>query len=107
VLDAPDQGGGWEEIFRSLEMVEFFDLDAVVRYALARSSALTAARVGFVLEQHREEWMVEEKHLEPLLRSAPAQPRYLDASREPGRLVPRWNLIVPELVQNRRWEEEA
>ena len=30
VFDAPDKGGGWEEIWRSLEMVEFFDLDAVI-----------------------------------------------------------------------------
>ena len=105
LLHASEHGGGWEEIWRSLEMVEFFDLRAVVEYTLRLRSALTAARVGFFLEQHREEWMVEEKHLEPLLRSAPAQPRYLSPRREPGRLVARWNLVVPEYVLHRRWEE--
>lgn len=105
LFHAPEQGGGWEEIWRSLEMVEFFDLHAIVEYTLLLRSALTAARVGFFLEQHREEWMVEEKHLEPLLEHVPAQPRYLSARREPGRLVARWNLVVPEYVLGRQWEE--
>jgi predicted transcriptional regulator of viral defense system len=37
VLDAPDFGGGWEEVWRSLEMVEYFDLAAVVEHTLKRS----------------------------------------------------------------------
>ncbi len=105
LLHAPEQGGGWEEVWRSLGMVEFLDLHAVVEYTLLLRSALTAARVGFVLEQHREQWMVEEKHLEPLLRNTPAQPRYLNPRRESGKLVARWNLVVPEYVLQRRWEE--
>ena len=105
VLDAPDKGGGWEEVWRSLEMVEFFDLDAVIVYALALGSALTVARVGFFLEQHREALMVEDAHLDRLGAHAPAQPRYLDGTRRSGRLVSRWNLVVPEYVLNRRWEE--
>jgi predicted transcriptional regulator of viral defense system len=34
VLDRPSLGGGWEEIWRSLESVEFFDVDKVVDYSL-------------------------------------------------------------------------
>jgi len=105
VLHAPDLGGGWEEIWRSLEMVEFFDLEAVVSYTLAMKAALTAARVGFFLEQHRDALFVEERHLNELERHRPRQNRYLDRSREPGRLVARWRLIVPERVLHRRWEE--
>ncbi len=30
VLHAPALGGGWEEIWRSLELIEFLDLDAVI-----------------------------------------------------------------------------
>jgi predicted transcriptional regulator of viral defense system len=107
VLDAPAQGGGWEEIWRSLEMVEFFDLAAVVDYSVKLGSAITAARVGFVLDRHRREWMVEEQHLEPLRRLAPDQPRYFGTRRESGRLVKGWNLIVPETVLGRTWEEPA
>jgi len=105
VLDAPDKGGGWEEIWRSLEMVEFFDLDAIIACTRSLGSALTAARVGLFLEQHREVLMVEDKHLKELEKLAPAQPRYLDSDRQSGKLIKRWNLVVPEYVLNRRWEE--
>jgi len=107
VLHSPEKAGGWEEIWRSLEMVEFFDLDAVVEYAAKLNSAITVARVGFFLEQHHEELMVEDRYLETLHGLGPAQPRYLDSRREPGQLVSRWNLIVPERVLNRTWQEVA
>lgn len=105
VLDAPEHGGGWEEIWRSLGSVEFFDIDAVVAYAVKLGSALTVARVGFFLEQHRESLMVEEGQLEALRMHAPGQPRYLDQRRVPGRLVARWNLVVPEQVLSGAWAE--
>jgi len=105
VLDAPGKAGGWEEVWRSLEMVEFFDLVKVVDYALRLGSALTVARVRFFLEQHRDALMVEDQHLKALREYAPAQPRYLDTHREPGRLVSTWNLVVPERVLERRWQE--
>lgn len=105
VLDAPHLSGGWEEVWRSLEMVEYFDLDAVLAYTRLRGSALTAARVGFFLEQHSEPLMVEAGHLDALRALAPAQPRYLDSRREPGRLVKGWNLIVSERVLTRSWGE--
>jgi len=107
VLDKPEKCGGWEEIWRSLGMVEFFDLDAVIAYAMAFGSSLTIARVGFFLEQQREALMVNDNHLSALRAQAPKQPRYLDGTRTSGRLVPRWNLIVPESVLDRRWEEVA
>jgi len=107
VLDKPDKCGGWEEIWRSLGMVEFFDLDAVIAYATAIGSSLTIARVGFFLDQHRETLMVGDNHLAALCAQVPKQPRYLDVTRATGRLVSRWNLIVPKSVLDRRWEEVA
>lgn len=105
VLDAPDHGGGWEEIWRSLESVEFFDLDAVINYALRLGSALTVARVGFYLEQHREQLMVEDRHLKALRARAPEQPRYFDRARGPGKFVQPWNLVVPVQILSRSWAE--
>lgn len=107
VLDKPDRAGGWEEVFRSLEMVEFFDLDAVADYALKLGTSLTVARVGFYLEHHRDTLMVEDHHLEALRPHVPTQPLYLDSRRESGRLVADWNLVVPERVLARSWEEPA
>lgn len=105
VLDAPEKGGGWEEIWRSLELVEFFDLDAVIDYTRKLGSAIAAARVGFFLDQHREPLMVEEAHLQKLKELGPRGPRYFDPKRRPGRLVARWNLVIPEQVLSRSWEE--
>jgi len=107
VLHTPALGGSWEEIWRSLQMIEFLDLDAVIAYALRLDSATTVARVGFFLAQHRERLFVEHAHLECLQAHAPKDPRYLDASRESGRLVHPWNLIVPERVLEQRWGEVA
>jgi predicted transcriptional regulator of viral defense system len=105
VLDGPDKCGGWEETWRSLELIEFFDLDAVISYVRLLASAITAARVGLFLGQHRESLMVEEKHLAALRALAPTQPRYLDGTRQSGKLIQPWNLVVPENLLNRRWEE--
>lgn len=106
VLDRPSLSGTWEEIWRSLESVEFFDLDTVVEYALLLGNATTAAKVGFFLEQHREPLMVEERHLKQLSQMRSRQPHYLDRGRrESGRLVSEWNLVIPKEVLDRAWEE--
>jgi len=106
VLDRPDLSGSWEEIWRSLESVEFFDLDKVVEYALLLKNSTTTAKVGFFLEQHREPLMVETRHLEALRAHRPRQPHYIDrAKRKSGRLVSEWNLVVPMDVYERTWSE--
>jgi len=106
VLNRPGLSGDWEEIWRSLESVEFFDLDKVVEYALLLGNATTAAKVGFFLDQHREPLMVEEKHLKPLRDLRPRQPHYLDRrKRKSSRLVSEWNLIIPGEVLERTWAE--
>jgi len=107
VLHSPQRCGGWEEVWRSLELVELFDVDAVVEYALHLRSELTVARVGYFIEQHRDELLIDGDQLAGLRRLAPRQPRYLDATHTPGRLVRGWNLVVPDEVAERRWEETA
>ena len=106
VLDRPQRSGGWEEVWRSLELVEFFNLDRVVEYALLLDNSTTASKVGFFLDQHREELMVDECHLGALRERRPRQPHYLDRNRRgPGRLVAQWNLVVPMEVAERSWAE--
>ncbi len=106
VLDRPNLSGSWEQIWRSLESVEFFDLPRVVDYALLLGNATTAAKVGFFLDQHRDVLMAKETHLKPLRDMKPRRPHYLERSkRHSGRLVQAWNLVVPESVINRSWAE--
>ncbi len=108
VLDRPRQSGGWEEVWRSLESIEFFDVERVVECALLLGNATTAARVGFYLEQHREALMVRSAYLEGLRKHRPRQPHYLDGARNGrGRHVSGWNLVVPREVLDRAWEEVA
>ncbi len=104
VLDRPDLGGGWEEIWRSLEAVEYFDLDRVFEYARLLGNRTTAAKVGFYLEQHAEALMVEERHLQPLRALCPKQPHYLERGKS-GKLIARWNLVVPSSLYERSWEQ--
>lgn len=106
VLNRPDLTGSWEEIWRSLEAVEFFDLDKVALYVDLLGNATTAAKVGFFLEQHRDTLMVEEAHLKTFRDRRPLRPHYLERSRrKAGRFVTAWNLVVPEEVYGRSWEE--
>ncbi len=106
ILDRPALSGSWEEIYRSLEAIEFFDLDKVVEYALLLGNATTIAKVGFYLEQHHESLMVEERHLAPLREQRPRQPHYLDSSkRKSGNLVSDWNLVLPAELLNQTWGE--
>ena len=108
LFDRPDLGGGVEEVWRSLAAVEFFDVEAVTEYALLLGNATTVAKVGFFLEAHRERLMVSDEHLACLRHRRPRQPHYFE-KRDAGkvRLVAGWNLLVPEFVMDKAWEEPS
>lgn len=106
MLDRPELSGGWEETWRSLEMVEFFDLNRVIDYALLLGNATTVAKVGWFLDCHRKSLMVEAQHLKLLREHRPRQPRYLSRRGSgPVRMIGKWNLIVPEELAQQRWAE--
>lgn len=107
VLSRPDLAGGYEEVWRSLESVEFLDLDKVTAYALLLANATTAAKAGYFLDQHRSELMVEEAHLKKLRAIRPRMPHYLErGKKQETRLVADWNLVVPRRLFERSWREE-
>ena len=106
VLDRPELSGSWEEKWRSLENVEFLDLDQVIKYVQLLDNATTAAKVGFFLEQHKDQLMVGEKYFNALKKLCPKSPHYLDLrKKKDSRLVKEWNLIVPEEILQKTWEE--
>lgn len=106
VLDRPDLTGSWEEIWRSLESIEFFDLDQVIEYVLLLENATTAAKVGFFLEQHKETLMVDNIHLSPLRKLRPRQPHYLIRDKRKNcQWIKEWNLMIPVEILNKSWGE--
>ena len=106
VLDRPNLSGSWEEIWRSLESIEFLDLDMVLGYVTALENATTAAKVGFYLEQHREALMVSDEYIKRIKNLCPKSPHYMDRDyQDDGQLLADWNLIVPADVLQKNWEE--
>jgi len=106
MLDRPELSGSWEEIWRSLESVEYFDLDQVLEYTTLIENSTTAAKVGYFLEQHKDQLMVENYHLKYLRKHKPRQPHYMTRNkRKDCHLIKDWNLMVPNVIINQTWKE--
>jgi predicted transcriptional regulator of viral defense system len=106
VLDRPDLGGGWEEVFRSLDSIEFLDLDQVLQYVAQLGNSTTAAKVAYYLVTNRERLHVTDGHLKKLRPLLPKRPVYMDQKIvNPSTLVPECRLRVPDRVLKKTWEE--
>jgi predicted transcriptional regulator of viral defense system len=104
VLERPQYCGGFEEMYRCLEKMPYLQTDLVLQYLTMRQQKKLFARVGFFLEQHREQFQVEESFLQQLQSNRPSHPLYWDRTKKGGELQRRWNLIVPVAVARRQWE---
>jgi len=104
-LERPQYCGGFEEMYRSLEKLPYIQPDVILQYLDLREQKNLYARVGFFLEQHRNDFQVEESFLQRLARNVSTQPVYWVPDRKGGVLASRWNLILPEAVMHRKWEE--
>lgn len=106
VLDRPNLCGSWEEIWRSLESVEYFNIEEVLEYAFLLDNATTIAKLGFFLETHREALLISDRHLERLIKHRPSRPHYFDRHAcDHQQMISKWNIIVPLNILNRAWEE--
>ncbi len=105
-LDRPEYSGGWEEIWRSAEHTTILNFDKIIEYAILLDNASTISKLGFFLEQHKERFNVDENNLKILEKNKPRGIHYLDRTkRESGKFIQRWNLIVPDKIIERTWEE--
>lgn len=96
VLDRPYLCGSWEEIWLSLESIEYLDMDQVLKYALFLANSTTIAKLGFFLETHQKELMIPEHYLEELRQRCPAKPHYMDRNQsQQQKMIAKWNLVVP------------
>lgn len=105
-LQNPEYAGSWEEIWSSFSMVTVLQLAQVIEYTLLLNNATTTAKVGFFLEQHQKQFKVTDEHLKKLAKKAPTHKHYLERNKRiPGKLIKKWNLIVPEKILKQQWEE--
>jgi predicted transcriptional regulator of viral defense system len=105
VLDRPDLGGGWEEIWRSLDNITQLDTTRLIEYTLLLDNATTIAKIGYFLEQRPSHFASEKRHLEKLLIHIPKQPHYMSRESGEGKYIEKWQLIVSLVIINRTWEE--
>ena len=78
----------------------------MVEYAFILQNATTIAKLGFFLEQHKELFSVDEHTLNALQEKITTRIHYLERSkRQSGKLIKRWNLVVPNSIIERAWEE--
>ena len=104
VFDRLELSGGWEEVVEAFAGEDALDWQKVLRYVRLLAHPAAAARLGFMLEQHRERLRVPDSVLESLEKLIPETPEYFFRSRRKGRFIRRWNLYVPDEILN---EEEA
>lgn len=104
-LHKPQFSGGWEEIWRAADMINFVDSQHIIDYALLLKNASTIAKLGFYLEHNQAQLNVDESTLKILEKKKPKSTHYMTKDDKYNRHVKRWNLMVPEYILNRDWEE--
>ena len=106
VLVNPDFGGSWDEIWQSVARADSIDVGTVFAYCqMVDGGAALRAKVGFLLDQHRDEWGIDDDDLAPFRPAGFAEPFPLDpAPHSRCRYVREWNLMAPVEVVERQWE---
>lgn len=90
----PSNAGGFAELVRAAAALPRLDPQELLRWVHHYGEANLAARLGFLLET--AERRKEEAAILPELEAQKPPTRiYLERSHRGGKLVPRWNLIVP------------
>lgn len=90
----PSNAGGFAELLRAAAALPRLDPQELLRWVDHYAEANLAARLGFLLE-NTEQREGEVAILPDLERRKPSTRIYLERGRRGGRLVRRWNLIVP------------
>lgn len=90
-----DLVGGVAEFLEPVSGFPVLDLDLLERVLRCYSMAGLWAAAGWLLEMQQVQFHVPESFLQKLEALRPRAPQYLVRSRRSGRLVSRWNLILP------------
>lgn len=91
--------GGFEHLYRSYEGVTYLNWRNLEECLKQLPSPLLSARVGFFVELFRDRWEIPENLFIRLEKMIPRYPDYfLGRENKSGKLIHRWNLIVPQEV---------
>jgi predicted transcriptional regulator of viral defense system len=110
-LDKLSISGGWEEIWRSFDTVRYLNWDTVIEYCLLLENATLCSKLGFYLDQRKNELSgLEPAYLQVLEKRIPKSVHYMERIArsdkfEKWRFIKRWNLMVPEGDITRNWDE--
>lgn len=94
----PGRTGGLGEHFESCSALGVLDLELVIEVLRRYGERRLWSAIGWFLEHHRSRFFVTSDHLRVIADSASDSPIYLDRGDRGGRLLDRWNLIVPEAL---------
>lgn len=90
----PSNAGGVAELLRSVSALPELDRDRLLKWVDHYGDAAVASRVGYLL-QETERPERELQVLAALEHRRPSSRAYFDPGRRRGKLVSRWNLLVP------------
>lgn len=95
-VDRLAYAGGLEEVLDSVEGFPYLRWELLEQLLDLFSTKTLYRRVGFVLDHHRDRFDPPEEVLERLETQGAGEPSYFGTTPERGgRLVPRWDLLVP------------
>lgn len=92
--------GGIEELLVSAGGFPVLELDLLQQILNIYDSLRIWAAAGWFLEKYQRTFSVPEEFLRILEKKRPKSPMYIDRELRGGKLLDRWNLIVPEDVLN-------
>jgi len=95
----PEPAGGPPELVESAAGFGVLDLPLLERILQAYDEKSLWAAAGWFLERFQRTFFVPPEYLRELERHRPKAPQYLLRSERRGVLAKRWNLLVPEYVE--------
>lgn len=94
----PALAGGLEELVRSAGAFPTLDLDLLMDILRRYGTANLWSATGWFLERFQKDFHVPPEFLTRIESHRPRSPQYLDRGRRGGKLVSRWNLILPDIL---------
>jgi len=103
----PSLVGGPEELVVSAGGFPALDLELLAELLQRYGAAKLWAATGWFLERFRSRFHVSEAVLQRWAQELPASPQYLERRRRGGRFSRRWNLIVPDELEQSGGPDES